>query len=103
MKFCPNCGFLLEGKIKCSCGFNSEKNEVDEKNYEEWKRKEKSNYERSCNNQSMKVGTFTPLDDSSPIIFNKDNDNLYAKELEKMMKWTTTKKKKNRRTNEKEK
>ena len=38
MKFCPNCGSILEGKIKCDCGYDTLTGEVDEKTYKGFKK-----------------------------------------------------------------
>ncbi len=29
MKFCPNCGSVLNNKGKCECGYNTKTNEVE--------------------------------------------------------------------------
>lgn len=100
MKFCPNCGSPLEGKTKCNCGYNVETNEVDEKEYEEFKNREKTLYEQQCDN--MPFGMMTKeqylentkkmgidsnisndeiLNQRSQPIFNKENDNLKGEDL----------------------
>ena len=48
MKFCPNCGTILEGKLKCDCGYDILTGEVDEKIYEDFKNNEKVLYKQSC-------------------------------------------------------
>jgi len=53
MKFCPNCGAILEGKLKCDCGYDTLTGEVDENTYTDFKNKEKSLYEQSCDNISL--------------------------------------------------
>ena len=46
MKFCPNCGYPLEGKNICTCGYNVDTNQIDEKIYEAYKKKGKDIYEK---------------------------------------------------------
>ena len=46
MKFCPNCGFPLNNKKKCDCGYDVVSGEVDDKIYEKYNKKIKENYER---------------------------------------------------------
>lgn len=106
MKFCPNCGFPLEGKEKCDCGYDSTIGEVDEKIYKDYKNNEKSLYEQSCDNISL-MGKTNPndifggakmmginpnLSDEEILnqihqpIFNRENDNLTdTKEIMKIM------------------
>ena len=105
MKFCPICASILEGKIKCDCGYDTLTGEVDEKAYKDFKKKEKSLYEQSCDNISLigetnqndivvgaKMMGINPnlsdekiLDQIHQPIFNKDNDNLFGEELAKIM------------------
>ena len=105
MKFCPNCGAILEGKLKCDCGYDTLSGEVDEKIYEDFKNKEKVLYKQSCDNISM-MGTANQHDIVAGVkmmgmnlnlstdeivsqmqqpIFNKDNDNIFGEELAKLM------------------
>ena len=56
MKSCPNCGAILEGKLKCDYGYDTLTGEVDEKIYEDFKNNEKVLYKQSCDNISM-MGT----------------------------------------------
>ena len=88
MKFCPNCGALLEGKMVCDCGYNVETGEVDDRVFEEFKEKESARYEMSCDNMSM-FGTGSMGIEIAPpgqVIFNKDNDNYKSEELAELMK-----------------
>jgi len=105
MKFCPNCGSILEGKIKCDCGYDTLTGEVDEKTYKDVKKNEKTLYEQSCDNISLigktnqndivvgaKMMGINPnlpdekiLDQIHQPIFNKDNDNIFGEELAKIM------------------
>ena len=105
MKFCPNCGSILEGKLKCDCGYDTLTGEVDEKVYEDFKNNEKALYEQSCDNISFmgttnqhdivagvkmmgvnpNLSTDELLNQMHQPIFNKDNDNLYGEELAKLM------------------
>ena len=105
MKFCPNCGSILEGKIKCDCGYDTLTGEVDEKTYKDFKKNEKSLYEQSCDNISLigetnqndivagakMMGINPNLSDEKILyqihqpIFNKDNDNIFGEELAKIM------------------
>lgn len=68
MKFCPNCGFLLEDKKICDCGYNVDTNEIDTQINYEYNKKIKENYERQCGvfQISMKM--------SQQPIFNKESD-----------------------------
>ena len=86
MKFCPNCGFILEGKIKCDCGYDTLTGEVDEKTYKDFK----------TNQNDIVVGAkmmgINPnlsdekiLEQINQPIFNKDNDNIFGEELAKIM------------------
>ena len=106
MKFCPNCGSILEGKLKCNCGYNVETGEVDKDEYQSFKEREKSLYEQSSDNISMmgmanqydvvdgaKMMGINPnlsneeiLSQFNQPIFNKDNDNLSGEELLKILK-----------------
>ena len=108
MKFCPNCGSILEGKLKCDCGYDTLTGEVDEKIYKDFKNNEKSLYEQSCDNLGMmdianqnniiggakmmgmnsNLSTEEVLKQMQQPIFNKDNDNIYGEELAKIMKDT---------------
>lgn len=101
MKFCPNCGSILEGKLKCDCGYDTLTGEVDEKIY-------KDLYEQSCDNLGMmgianqnnniggakmmgmnsNLSTEEVLKQMQKPVFNKDNDNIYGEELAKIMKDT---------------
>ena len=57
MKFCPTCGFPLEGKKVCNCGYNVETNGIDiSQMNEEYNKKNKDNYERQCDNFQMGLG-----------------------------------------------
>ena len=105
MKSCPNCGAILEGKLKCDYGYDTLTGEVDEKIYEDFKNNEKVLYKQSCDNISM-MGTANQHDIVAGIkmmgmnpnlstdeivsqmqqpIFNKDNDNIFGEELAKLM------------------
>ena len=86
MKFCPNCGSILEGKIKCDCGYDTLTGEVEEKTYKDFK----------TNQNDIVVGAkmmgINPnlsdekiLDQIHQPIFNKDNDNIFGEELAKIM------------------
>ena len=106
MKFCPNCGSILEGKLKCDCGYDTLTGEVDEKIYNDFKNNEKSLYEKSSDNISMmgvtnqydiiagaKMMGMNPgfsneeiMNQINQPIFNKDNDNLFGEELSELMK-----------------
>ena len=106
MKFCSNWGSILEGKLKCSCGYNVETGEVDEEEYQSFKEREKSLYEQSSDNMSMmgipnqydvvegaRMMGMNPnlsneeiLSQLNQPIFNKDNDNLSGEELLKILK-----------------
>lgn len=106
MKFCPNCGSILEGKLKCDCGYDTLTGEVDEKGYKDFKNKEKSLYEQSSDNLRLmgttnqydiitgakmmginpNLSTEETLNQMQQPIFNKDNDNIYGEELAKIMK-----------------
>lgn len=85
MKFCPNCGNPLEGKEKCNCGYNTKTNEVDEKIYEEYKQIEKDNYKRQCDNMVFDNNPLGVNPNPNQVIFNKDNDNLKAKDIEELL------------------
>jgi len=103
MKFCPNCGSILEGKLKCDCGYDTLTGEVDETTYNEFKNNEKSMYGQSCDNLGMSGNQYDIFDGAKMMgmnpnlsneeilnqmqqpIFNKDNDNLYGEELAKIM------------------
>ena len=105
MKFCPNCGSILEGKLKCDCGYDTLTGEVDEKGYKDFKNKEKSLYEQSSDNLSLmgttnqydiitgakmmginpNLSTEETLNQMQQPIFNKDNDNIFGEELAKIM------------------
>ena len=103
MKFCPNCGSILEGKLKCDCGYDTLTGEVDETTYNEFKNNEKSLYGQSCDNLGMSGNQYDIFDGAKMMgmnpnlsneeilnqmqqpIFNKDNDNLYGEELAKIM------------------
>ena len=100
MKFCPNCGSILEGKIKCNCGYDTSTGEIDEKTYKDFK-----NNEQSCDNLGMmgitnqydiaggtkmmgmnpNLSTEEILNQIKKPIFNKDNDNIFGEELVKLM------------------
>ena len=108
MKFCPNCGSILEEKLKCDCGYDTLTGEIDEKIYKDFKNNEKSLYEQSCDNLGMMgianqndiiggakmMGMNSNLSNEEVLkqmqqpIFNKDNDNIYGEELAKIMKDT---------------
>ncbi len=108
MKFCPNCGFPIEGKSKCNCGYDVETGEVDSKVFEDYKNKEKTLYENSSDNMSMMsgrnqsdvifgahmMGINPNLSDEELLkqlnqpIFNKENDNLFGEALVDLMKNT---------------
>ncbi len=75
MKFCPNCGSVLENKTICDCGYNIKTKEVDENTYIEYKNKEKENYFRSSDN----IMGINP--NTEQVIFNKDNDNLKSEDI----------------------
>ena len=109
MKFCPNCGFQLEGKSICDCGYNTMTKEIDENRNKEYKKKEEENYNRQCdnmtnymmmNNKMINDKELNPIKmmgiDSNKTeeelsrmtnqtIFNRENDNLKSKDLLKMM------------------
>lgn len=105
MKFCPNCGSILEGKLRCGCGYDTLTGEVDEKTYNDFKNNEKSLYEQSCDNMSLmgitnqhdivagakmmgmnpNLSTEEILNQMQQPIFNKDNDNIFGEELAKIM------------------
>ncbi len=106
MKFCPNCGSIIEGKLKCDCGYDTLTGEVDEKTYKEYKKNEKSLYEHSCDNMSLmgttsqhdivtgakmmgmnpNLSTEELLNQMQHPIFNKDNDNIFGEELVELIK-----------------
>ena len=103
MKFCPNCGFPLEGKTNCNCGYNVETWEVDKVINEDYKEKEKSLYENSCDNMMMGMNKLNLIDGARQMgvnpnitdkeiiehmnrpIFNKENDNLTSNDLIEIM------------------
>lgn len=105
MKFCPNCGSVLEGKLKCNCGYYTLTGEVDEQIYKDFKDNEKSLYEQSYDNVGFmgmtnhydmftgaKMMGMNPnlsneesLKQMNQPIFNKDNDNLTGEDLTKLM------------------
>lgn len=106
--YIPYCGSILEGKLKCDCGYDTLTGEVDEKIYKDFKNNEKSLYEQSCDNLGMmgianqnnniggakmmgmnsNLSTEEVLKQMQQPIFNKDNDNIYGEELAKIMKDT---------------
>ena len=106
MKFCPNCGSILEEKLKCDFGYDTLTGEIDEKIYKDFKNNEKSLYEQFCDNLGMMgianqndiiggakmMGMNSNLSNEEVLkqmqqpIFNKDNDNIYGEELAKIMK-----------------
>lgn len=102
MKYCPNCGYPLEDKKICNCGYNVETNEVDEKVYEEYKENEKKSYEQQCDNMinnpidmitSARLMELNPnvtddefLKNVNRPIFNKENDHLTSSDIAEMMK-----------------
>ena len=101
MKFCPNCGSIIEGKTKCSCGYDTLTGEIDDKTYKDFKNNEKSLYEQSCDNLSFmginnqydtiggaKMMGINPnlsnkeiLNQMNQPIFNRDNDNISGEEI----------------------
>ena len=89
MKFCPNCGFPLEVKKVCNCGYNIETNEVDIKRNEEYNIIIKDNYERQCDNFQMGLGmSFGNQDlimEQKPI-FNKEPDIIMGRDYIEQMK-----------------
>lgn len=115
MKSCPNCGAVLEGKLKCDCGYDTVSGEVDENINKEFKNNEASLYGLSCDNMSMMSGVnqfdsiagakmmgINPKFSDNEItkqlnqpIFNKENDNIYGEELLNILR--------NNNENEKEK
>ena len=106
MKFCPNCGNILEGKIKCDCGFDTLTEEVDKNKFKDFKNRENSLYDQSCDNISLmhEINEYDIVDSAKMMgmnpylsnkeilnqlnspIFNKDNDNLFGKELDEILK-----------------
>ena len=106
MKFCPNCGSILEEKLKCNCGYDTLTEEIDEKTYKNFINNEKSLYEQSYDNMSLmgitnqydvvtgaKMMGMNPNTSTEEIlnqihqpIFNKDNDNIFGKELTELIK-----------------
>ena len=110
MKFCPNCGYPLEGKKICNCGYNVETNEVDEKVYEKYKENEKKLYEQQCDNMinapidmitgARLMGLNPNVTDDELLknvnrpIFNKENDHLTSSDFAEMMKLLNDKKEK---------
>lgn len=108
MKFCPNCGFPLDGKKICDCGYNVVTNEVDKKTYKEYKNVVEDNYLRQCDvvhgmmtapssfgmmsneqyiENARKMGVDSSVTDEEILanrnqtIFNKDPDNLSGDDL----------------------
>lgn len=73
MKFCPNCGAVLNDKKKCECGYDVETGEVDEKVYEDFKNAMKANYEQSCD-VLPNFGFGTNGFNMDQPIFNKEPD-----------------------------
>jgi len=89
MKFCPNCGFPLEGKKVCNCGYNIETNEVDTKMNEEYNKIIKDNYERQRDNFQMGLGMSFGNQDlimEQKHIFNKEPDIIMGRDYIEQMK-----------------
>ena len=104
MKFCPNCGFPLNEKKICECGYNIETNEVDKEISEKYNQKPKENYERQCDNNigfgmqmqmhgnSMGLGMHMNGNniETQEVIFNKEPDIImgidYIEEMKQLQK-----------------
>ena len=101
MKFCPNCGFPLEGKNICTCGYNVKTGEVDNTINETYNKEINDNINSFINNtinnhydnmtsediekvlmNAKKMGINSNISDDKIIdsinspIFNKDNDSI---------------------------
>ena len=84
MKFCPNCGYSLDNKKVCECGYNVETNEVDDKFNKMYKENEKhcDNIPSDVINGMRMMGVDSNVTDEDIIksingpIFNKENDNI---------------------------
>ncbi len=91
MKFCPNCGFPLNEKKICECGYNIETNEVDKEISEKYNQKPKENYERQCDNN---IGFGMQMNgnniETQEVIFNKEPDIImgidYIEEMKQLQK-----------------
>jgi len=88
MKFCPNCGFPLNNKKKCDCGYDVVSGEVDDKIYEKYNKKIKENYERQCDILKFGMGINNmneTLINQQPI-FNKEPDIIMGADYIEEMK-----------------
>ncbi len=105
MKFCPECGSILDGKEKCQCGYDTLTGKIDESVYKEFKNNERPLYEQSCGKMGMMTGmnqydfvtgakimginpSFSDdeiLNQVNQKIFNKDNDNLQSEDIIEIM------------------
>lgn len=86
MKFCPNCGFPLEEKKICNCGYNVDTNEVDEKTFEQYKETEQRKNIMLNNIQDTNMFFNNNQNLNEQPIFNKDNDNLKSEDIERILK-----------------
>jgi len=86
MKFCPNCGFPLEGKEKCECGYDVKTGEVDVEVSQQYNETIKGNYDRQCDNLFVGSmgGFFNP--NEQPVIFNKEPDIIMGADYIEQMK-----------------
>ena len=75
MKFCHNCGFPLDGKTICTCGYNVETGEINKDVNDE--------YNRSFDNMNSFINNGFSMMTNNNI--NNQYDNMTSKDLEDIM------------------